>query len=258
MKQLESESTAPAHSESTVTDLQRQIDALTLDSLREMPKAMPGAWCGDGPPNIEAIPPMPTSDLQELGMFFSNRNCKLRNALEFGDISTIARSAIWWAGHHSTHVIHVSGANGRHNEVNNDGSFDRFSGCEATMFARGFQSCVSIFGREPSLNDARCGLRGVRVGEASNPGPRSRVRPRREEVAEDLLSSLEFELTMLDSSDVNLLWHPVEGRHVIPREGCRVPSTPIHQYFQIFVPQWSSQGARYLGQMSLRPAIFVT
>ena len=69
------------------------------------------------------------------------------------------------------------------------------------MSASGFQSCVSIFGREPSLNGARYGLRGVRVGEASNPGPQSRVRPRREDVAEDLLSSLEFELTMLDSSD---------------------------------------------------------
>ena len=42
-------------------------------------------------PYIEAIPPMPTSDLQELEMWLSNRNCELRNALEFGDISTIAR-----------------------------------------------------------------------------------------------------------------------------------------------------------------------
>ena len=84
-------------------------------------------------------------------------------------------------------------------------AFDRFSGCEAMMSARGFQSCVSIFGREPSLNDARCGLRGVRVGEASNPGPQSRVRQRREDVVEDLLSSLEFELTMLDCSDDEFL-----------------------------------------------------
>ena len=52
---------------------------------------MPGAWCGDCPPNIEANPPMPTSDLQELEMWFSNQNCELRNALEFGDTSTIAR-----------------------------------------------------------------------------------------------------------------------------------------------------------------------
>ena len=129
------------------------------------------------------------------------------------------------SGHRRTLVIHASGANGRHNEVNFNGSFDRFSGCEATMSARGFQSCVSIFGREPSLNDAKYGLRGVRVGEASNPGPQSRVRPRREDVAEDLLSSLEFELTMLDSSDDELWVRTVQGRHVIPRVGCRVPST---------------------------------
>ena len=76
---------------------------------------------------------------------------------------------------------------------------------------------MSIFGREPSLNDARYGLRGVRVGEASNPEPQSRVRPRREEVVEDLLSSVEFELTMLDSSDGELL-------DVIPRVGCSTDS----------------------------------
>ena len=46
------------------------------------------------------------------------------------------------------------------------------------------------------------------------------VLPRREEVAEDVLSSLEFELTMLDSSDDKLLTRPVEGRH-----RCREPPT---------------------------------
>ena len=66
----------------------------------------------------------------------------------------------------------------------------------------------------------------VRVGEASNPGPPSRVRPRcGEEVAEDVLSSLEFDLTQLDSSDNEPLLHPVEGRHVVPRVGCTVPPT---------------------------------
>ena len=76
-----------------------------------------------------------------------------------------------------------------------------------------FKPCVSIFSREPSLNDARYGLRGVRVGEASNPEPQSRVRPRcGEEVAEDVLSSLEFDLTQLDSSDDEPLLRPVEGR----------------------------------------------
>ena len=86
---------------------------------------------------------------------------------------------------------------------------------EATMSARGFQSCVSIFGREPSLNDARYGLRGVRVGQ-------SRVRPCRKDVAEDLLSSLD-RVDMLDSSNDEPLGRTVQGHHVIPRVG--VPST---------------------------------
>ena len=92
-KQLESEAAAPVSSEPVVADLQRQIDALILerDSLRGMQKTMPGEWCSDGPPKLEAIPPMPTSDLQDLEMWLSNRNCELRNALEFGDTAIIAK-----------------------------------------------------------------------------------------------------------------------------------------------------------------------
>ena len=112
-----------------------------------------------------------------------NQQPELRAQECIGDNSTIAMvGALVGQG-----TALTCGANGRHNEVNFDGSFDRFSGCEATMSARGFQSCVSIFGREPRLNDVRYGLRGVCVGEASNPGPQSRVRPHREDVAEDLL-----------------------------------------------------------------------
>ena len=139
LKQLESEAAAPAAlSEPVVADLQRQIDALILerDCLRGMHKAMPGVWCGDGPPNLEAIPPMPTSDLQDLEMWLSNRNCELRNALEFRDTATIAKvGALVGQGHRSTHVIRDGGANGRHNEVTTDGCVDRFSGREETMLA---------------------------------------------------------------------------------------------------------------------------
>ena len=76
------------------------------------------------------------------------------------------------------------------------------------------------------MNNARYGLRGVRVWEASNPGPQSRVRPRcGEEVAEDALCSLEFDLTQLYLSDDEHLLRPVEGRHVVPRVGWTVPPT---------------------------------
>ena len=56
LKQLESEAAAPASSEPVVADLQRQIDALILER-DSMQKTMPGEWCSDGLPKLEAIPP---------------------------------------------------------------------------------------------------------------------------------------------------------------------------------------------------------
>ena len=52
--------------------------------------------------------------------------------------------------------------------------------------------------------ESRCGLRGVRVGEASNPGPprtRARVRMEQEAEAEAALSCLEAAVTRIDDSD---------------------------------------------------------
>ena len=62
----------------------------------------------------------------------------------------------------------------------------------------------------------RYGFRGVRVGEASNPGPPERVRPRGEEVGEVELDRLEHELTLIDSDEEPLL-RVGEGRNVLPR-----------------------------------------
>ena len=73
-----------------VAKLQRQIDDLTKE--REMWKVArkQGVWCSDGPPSAKEIPPIPVS-AQELGGWISERNCDLRNALEFGDTSTVAQ-----------------------------------------------------------------------------------------------------------------------------------------------------------------------
>ena len=145
--------------------------------------------------------------------------------MEFGDTATIAKVGALVGQGTAALTSFATDANGRHNT---DGCVDRFSGREETMLASRFKSFVSIFSREPSLNEAKYGLRGVRVGEVSNPGPQSRVRPRcGEEVAEDVLSSLEFDLTKLDSSDHETLLRPVEGRHVVPRVGGTVPPTVV-------------------------------
>ena len=67
------------------------------------------------------------------------------------------------------------------------------------------------------MRNARYGLRGVRVGEASNPGPpQTRNRPRVIEVAEDIFASLEHELTLIDSDDEPLVRGGFD-RNVVPR-----------------------------------------
>ena len=48
---------------------------------------------------------------------------------------------------------------------------------------------------EPGVRNARYGLRGVRVGEASHPGP-TRLRDE-----DEVLDNLELALTMIDSDD---------------------------------------------------------
>ena len=61
------------------------------------------------------------------------------------------------------------------------------------------------------LINSRYGLRGVRVGEASNPGPARQRGP------EEILNELEATLTRLDSSDEEPLLRPVSGRNVVRR-----------------------------------------
>ena len=44
---------------------------------------------GDGPPSLDNVPPAP-SDVQDMEHWLSCRNCELRNALEHGDVGTVA------------------------------------------------------------------------------------------------------------------------------------------------------------------------
>ena len=80
-----------------VTQLQQQIDSLVRkrDALRAnavaatVPQDKPAHWMGNGPPSVENIPPMPTNP-QDLEGWLSDRNCELRNAMEFGDVGLVA------------------------------------------------------------------------------------------------------------------------------------------------------------------------
>ena len=79
------------------------------------------------------------------------------------------------------------------------------------------------------MRNSRCGLRGVRLGEASNPGPPGRcVR----ESAEEVLDSLERELTLIESDDEPLVRvatgriHAVEPGVVHSDSLATVPASP--------------------------------
>ena len=82
-----------SHSHRTVdaaADLTRERDSLRAAT----PRVLPGVWMADGPPVVESIPPIPMSSVQDIEGWLSNRNCELRNALEFGDSATVARVVV--------------------------------------------------------------------------------------------------------------------------------------------------------------------
>ena len=80
----------------SVVELQRRIDQLVqeCDALKANPtrKELPGVWTDGVPPILQEVIAIP-GDRQDLEAWLSWRNCELRNALEFGDAATVARSA---------------------------------------------------------------------------------------------------------------------------------------------------------------------
>ena len=62
------------------------------------------------------------------------------------------------------------------------------------------------------MRDARYGLRGVRVGEATHPGPQRRPR----DTSDEVLDNLERELRLMESDDEPLV-RSTDGRNVVPR-----------------------------------------
>ena len=78
---------------SLVSELQQKIDTLVKerDVLRPCPDEAgvhksSNKWTGQGPFCLENIPPMPTTNVQ-----LSDLNCDVRNAMEFGDSSLMAK-----------------------------------------------------------------------------------------------------------------------------------------------------------------------
>ena len=63
-------------------------------------------WMGQGPRSLENIPPMPTTDVQDLEGWLSDRNCDLRNAMEFADSSLMAKIGLL-VGQGATQLGHL-------------------------------------------------------------------------------------------------------------------------------------------------------
>ena len=86
---------------------------------------------------------------------------------------------------------------GRSFEIFSDVIVDRDGRCQKTLRHRRDRRCQWP---ESGTIQARHGFRGVRVGEASHPGP-PRRRNRSEDSADAVLTSLEAALTRIDDSD---------------------------------------------------------
>ena len=70
--------------------LVRERDLLRQGSRKGVPRDAQGEWFADNIPDLTTVPPMP-ADRQDLEGWISNRNCEMRNALEFGDVPAIAK-----------------------------------------------------------------------------------------------------------------------------------------------------------------------
>ena len=172
------------------------------------------------PPFIKEIPPIPVS-AQELGGWISERSCRLRNALECWD-STIAQigSLLSQGISQLASVPRDFPAEGQ----SLSSMMETLVRCENKVGSSGSgdASRDAIDAREPRVK-ARYGLRGVRVGEASNPGTRFHGT---KDAANNALAFLEDELTMFDTTE------PMVRTRGWSQLWCRESRAPVFQAFR--------------------------
>ena len=120
-----------------------------------LPRPAP-VWMGDGPPSLDNIPPLPSTNVQDVEHWLNCRNCEMRNALEYGYPGTAARCGTLAAmlANLSQDVPMIARSN--------------LMGVDQ----RGrYQEEVRRRARRSVTRNSRYGLRGCRIGEASNPDP---------------------------------------------------------------------------------------
>ena len=194
----------------STTDRQFGAGTRVVESFSE-------SWCANDPPCVNQVPPIP-QDCAELEGWISDRNCDLRNALEFGNTGTITQFGIQLSQGIAqlTRVSEDVVMEGQSRSSLMESMIEE-SDAKRRFGARWrSSSCVPLDVREPSVRipsvwvgplqsmpvqcegspavtkDSRYGFRGVRIGEVSNPGPpRTRARARMEQEAEVALTGLE-------------------------------------------------------------------
>ena len=85
---------APRVAQEKIDTLVRERDALRSRADQPGVSKYSDKWMGEGPPCFENIPPMPSTNVQELEGWISDRNCELLNAVEFGDVSSVAKIGV--------------------------------------------------------------------------------------------------------------------------------------------------------------------
>ena len=79
-----------AQVEVSVGVLQEKIDVLQKAGTPVLPRPAP-VWMRDGPLSLDNIPPLPSANVQDVEYWLNCHTCEMRNALEHGDVGTIAR-----------------------------------------------------------------------------------------------------------------------------------------------------------------------
>ena len=238
---MSEEVSVPAHVSvpSDVQELQRQIDELRRErdlwraAQTQIPRELQGMWCADGPSSVREIPPMPT-DHQELVARLDQRT-QLRSQERIGVLRQChsCEDGVSHQSGHSTARGGVAGrGHGRVDQISINGIVDRRVRCEKKAGARCQHVGVAVHGGEPSVRNSD-GLRGVRVGEASHPGP-PQVQDEKRVVdsGDDVLTSLEHELTVIDlsshcTSASGLLHRQSDVLDALEQDLCEAPSQGV-------------------------------
>ena len=181
----------PPSSLPEVGELQRQIAELIRE--RDLLRQSVSTGVPNDIPDLTNVLPMPTNP-QDLEGWISNRNCELRNALEFGDVASTAKigTLLSQGAASLASMIRDVPMEGKSRSTLMSSLIDEADAKRRCLDASTAFD-VAIQSRQSNVRNARYGYRGVRVGEASHPGP-----SHHSSAPDDVLDSLELTLQRIE------------------------------------------------------------